>query len=208
MQVAAQVVGQGAAEFLAQGQRKVGRVRKASFRNAEDHIRAVAQVHHHARKGFIHGQVGTAVARNSLLVPQGVLDAFPQNDSYVLHRVVGVHLQVAAGLEGQVHQGMASQQIQHVVKKRMARGDGGAPGAVQVQFHADVRFTGDPFARSVPHVTLLYRSRGGRKQEIPHGVRFALFSAQKTAWPSNRAMPPEPPPSEEFQEAFILNNTG
>ena len=55
------------------------------------------------------------LARNSLLVPQGVLDAFPQNYSYVLHRVVGVHLQVAAGLEGQVHQGMASQQIQHVV---------------------------------------------------------------------------------------------
>ena len=38
MQVAAQVVGQGAAEFLAQGQRKVGRVRKAPFRNAEEDV--------------------------------------------------------------------------------------------------------------------------------------------------------------------------
>ena len=100
--------------------------------------------------------MGTAIAHDALLVPQGILDAFSQNDAYVLHRVMGVHLQVSPRLQGQVHQGMACQQIQHVVKKRVARGNGGAPRAIQIQFHADVRFTRDSFARSIPHVPLLY----------------------------------------------------
>ena len=95
---------------------------------------------------------------NALFVPQCIFNAFPQNDSHILHRVVGVYFQVSAGLKGQVNQGMAGQSIQHMVKKRMPRCDGGASRAVQVQFHADVRFTRDPFARSVTHATLLYLS--------------------------------------------------
>ena len=109
MQVATQVIGQRTAEFLAKGQRKVGGIRQAAFRNTESYIRTVAQIHHHARKSFIHGQVGTAVANNALFVPQCIFNAFPQNDSHILHRVVGVYFQVSAGLKGQVHQGMAGQ---------------------------------------------------------------------------------------------------
>ena len=51
----------------------------------------------------------------------------PEDDADVLHRVVGVHVQVALGVHGQVEAGVAAQLLDHVVEERQPGRDLGPP---------------------------------------------------------------------------------
>jgi hypothetical protein len=65
-----------------------------------------------------------------------------QHDADVLHRVVDVHLDVAGGLDGQVHQPVLGPRLQHVAEERDRRLDLRAAGAVDVQLDGDLGLLG------------------------------------------------------------------
>ena len=72
--------------------------------------------------------------------PTRLAERLPEANAHVLHGVVLVHLQVAAGGDGQVEGGVFGQQGQHVVEKADAGGDPRLADAVQQQFQFDVGF--------------------------------------------------------------------
>ena len=81
-----------------------------------------------------------AVTANAGLLAQRLAQRLPQANAHVLHRVMLVHLQVAGGLDGQIHGGVLGQQRQHVVEKADAGGDLRFADAVERQFATRSRF--------------------------------------------------------------------
>ena len=60
------------------------------------------------------------VAGNALLVAHRLCHRLAEDDTHILHRVVGVYLQIAGGLDLQIDQTMAGNLGQHVFKKRQS----------------------------------------------------------------------------------------
>ncbi len=58
-----------------------------------------------------------AVSPNSRPVAQRAIDRLAQADPHVLGCMVSIDVQIAGASNCQVHQGMTSEQIEHVIKK-------------------------------------------------------------------------------------------
>ena len=83
-----------------------------------------------------------AVAAHAALVADRLGDRLAERDADVLDRVVGVDVQVACGLDLEVHQSVARDLVEHVVEERHAARELGDAGAVEVQLDLDPGFGG------------------------------------------------------------------
>src|SRR5712691_5997805 len=72
-------------------------------------------------------------------VAHRLLECLAQADADVLDRVVQVHVQVALGIHGKVHQAVLGPGLQHVVEEGDASLHLGRPAAVQVELQHDLR---------------------------------------------------------------------
>src|SRR5690606_7687167 len=79
--------------------------------------RAAAEVQRAADQRLIHGDQAAAVAVDAGLVAGRLLEGFADRDGDVFHAVVGVHVQVAAAVDGQIEQAVFAEQLQHVVQE-------------------------------------------------------------------------------------------
>ena len=90
------------------------------------------------------------------LVAQRLGEGLAERDRDVLHRVVGVDVQVAVGLHGEVDAAVLGQRGEHVVVEPHAGADRGRPGAVEVQLDDELGLAGGPLdACSAAHAVSL-----------------------------------------------------
>jgi hypothetical protein len=78
------------------------------------------------------------------LAAQRLLHRLPQGDADVLDGVVRIDVQVALRLDVEVEHAVAPHLVEHVIEERDAGGEPGAPGAVQIDAHGDLRLRGVP----------------------------------------------------------------
>ncbi len=113
-------------------------------RNVVFQSRAAGEIDHHPGEGLIEGHIGVAVAANTGLV-QRLVEGLANGDAEILHRVVGIDLQVACRLDVEIDQAMAGHLLQHVFQKGQARGNAECTGAVQVQADGNLGLFGIAF---------------------------------------------------------------
>ena len=100
------------------------------------------EVDHRARQRLVQRHVGVAVAADARLVADRLVERLPKGDADVLHRVVGVDVQVAFRLDVEVEHAVARDLLEHVLEERQAGGEPRRALAVQVEPHPDLRFLG------------------------------------------------------------------
>jgi len=121
---------------------------------APDQVRPSAEVYDAPGQTFVHGDVGfgaqwisrveaSAVAADTFLIPQRPGEGLTQSEAAILHRVMGVHFQVALAAEVKIYDRMFGEQGQHVIEKGDASVDGGLALAVNLEADFDSRFSGD-----------------------------------------------------------------
>ena len=89
------------------------------------------------------------VDRMHLLLGQRLADG----DAHVLVGVVIVDVGVAHGVHLQIDQPMAADLMEHVIQKRHAGVRLAATGAIEVELHAHIGFTGDAVDLAATHVS-------------------------------------------------------
>ena len=121
-------------------------VEVADPRPAEGHVvfqaRAPGKVHHHPGKRFVEGHVGVAVAEYAALVAHRLGHGLSQDDADVFDGVVGVHVEIAVGLDNEVDTAMAGHLVQHVLEERYSGIERRMPGTVQIHGRLDACFQG------------------------------------------------------------------
>ena len=100
------------------------------------------QVDHHARQRLVERHVGVTVATDALLVAERLREGLPERDPGVFHRVMGVDVQIALGLDVQIDQAVARDLVEHVVEKRHAGGKPGYALAIEIETDRDPGFEG------------------------------------------------------------------
>ena len=90
--------------------------------NVHGQARTPGQINHYPGQSFVQWHIGVAVAADAFFVAHGLVHRLAQGDAHVFHRVVAVDVQIAFRLNLQVDQAVASDLVQHVVKKADARG--------------------------------------------------------------------------------------
>lgn len=95
------------------------------------------EVNHHSAQSLVQGHISVAVASDASLVAQGFREGLPQSDPHILDRVVPIDVQVPLGVDLQIYQSMASDLVQHVVKKSNTRVQLGHARAVQIDLDID-----------------------------------------------------------------------
>ena len=134
-------VGEAAEEFFdeLEGEEADGRggVGDAAFEE-----RAAAEVDGDAGEGFVHGEVGPAVADDAAFVAEGVAEGLAEDDAGVFDGVVEVDVEVALRAHREVHETMLGEEREHVVEEADACLDIGAAGAVDGDREGDIGFRG------------------------------------------------------------------
>src|SRR3990172_4581425 len=131
------------------------------------------EVDHAAREGLVEGAVGVAEAGDPRLVPERDLEGLAEGDPDVLHRMMGVDVQVPPAAQLEIEPGVRGERREHVVEEADARRHLRSSRAVQVERERDVRLARLPLDRrpARPHHALPCRRR------IP-----ASTSADPSAW--------------------------
>ena len=112
---------------------------------------STGDVHRGHDQGLVHGKQAIPKPANARLVPQGLSKGLTKDDAAVLHRVMGVHLQVSPAGERQVKAAMPGKGHQHVVEKAHARGHFRGTCAIQVQRQGDIGLFGGSGNGGGPH---------------------------------------------------------
>lgn len=142
VEIAAEIVGDGAAKFLDERKWHVGRVGGIEWR-AKLEVRAVGEVDDDACERFVHGKVAVAVAGDAFFGAECFFDGLADGDACVFDGVVGIDFDVAFGGELEIDQGMFRKQGEHVVEERHACLDGAGAVAVEIERQFDGGFCGD-----------------------------------------------------------------
>ena len=83
-----------------------------------------------------------AIAPNAAPIAQRPVDRLSQADPHILGRVVSIDVQVARAADRQVHQGMTSEQLKHVIQEtRSPLADLHLALAIQVEPQSDLGLT-------------------------------------------------------------------
>ena len=104
--------------------------------------RSSGEIDHDPRQGLVQGYVGMAIASYALLVAHGLAEGLTEGDAEVFDRMVGIDVQIATGLDIQVHEPMTRHLIEHVLEKRDPRVEPALPGPVQVDGRPNLGFEG------------------------------------------------------------------
>ncbi len=94
------------------------------------HVRPAGQVHRRLHQYFVERHVDTAEPAHPSLVAQGLAQRRAQGESRVLHRVVGVDVQIALCPYGQIEPAVSAELGEHVVVEADPGGDVGASRAI------------------------------------------------------------------------------
>src|SRR5229473_1642167 len=178
------IEGEGPEEVFEQLQVEVADARAAQ-RHVEDEVGPARDVHGGVQEGFIHGQEGRAVADDARLVAQRLAEGLAQADPHVLHRVVEVDLEIAAGIHGQVHEAVLGPGLEHVAEERDARLHLGGARAIEADLEHDLRLLGPALDPA------LARNLGSGLFARWLHVRppvFSMRTAAAAAWPSSPSM--------------------
>ena len=70
------------------------------------------------------------------LSPSACGKGLAEGNAGVFHRVVGIDVQIALGLDIQINQAVARDLVQHVIEKRHAGGEFGSAGAIKIEADA------------------------------------------------------------------------
>ena len=92
---------------------------------------AVADVQGGERQGLVHGNIRRAVSADAGLISQCLLQRLPQYDARVLHRVMGIHIQIPLRVDHHADAAVGGQGSKHMVKKTNACVDLGCALSVQ-----------------------------------------------------------------------------
>src|SRR2546428_618956 len=111
----------------------------ARHRHAEDEERPPRDVHRGGDEGLVHRDRRGAEAHDALLVAERLFDRLTEHDADVLDRVVLIDLDVALCLDGEVHEPVLGERLQHVAEERDRRLDLRGAGAVEPQRERDLR---------------------------------------------------------------------
>ena len=90
---------------------------RASKGNIELEAGAAREIDHHPRQRFVERHVGMTVPAHTALVPDCAGDRLPERDADILHRVVGINVQIAGGLDLEIDQAMAGDLVEHVIEE-------------------------------------------------------------------------------------------
>src|SRR5215471_2608904 len=137
------VEGEGAEEVLEQIEVEVRHAR-APERHVEDEIGSTRDVHRRMEERLVHGQERRTVAHDASAIAESLPEGLAQADADVLHGVMEIDLEIAVGLDGEVHEAMLRPRLQHVIEERDPRHDLGGAGAVEPQVERDLRLLGLP----------------------------------------------------------------
>ena len=141
MKIAAQIRDESPAKFFDESEGEVLGIGRSSW-SVEFQLRAIAEVDDGSAQGFIHGDVGVAVAPDARLIAQGLPEAFAHNDAGIFHGVVEIDVDITIDLDFQINQRVSGEKSEHVVKERDSGVDPGVPFSVQVQAEFDFGLSG------------------------------------------------------------------
>ena len=144
MEIAAQIRGESPAELFDEGEGEVLGVGRIS-RSVEFQLRAIAEVDDGSAQGFVHGDVGVAVASDARLVAQGLAEAFADDDAGIFHGVVEIDVDITIDLDLQINQRVSGEKSEHVVEEGDSGVDPGVSLSVQVQAEFDFGLSGISF---------------------------------------------------------------
>ena len=144
VEIAAQVRGESPAEFFDESEGEVLGVGRSS-RSVEFQLRAIAEVDDGSAQGFVHGDVGVAVASDARLVAQGLAEAFADDDAGIFHGVVEIDVDITIDLDFQINQRVSGEKSEHVVEEGDSGVDPGVSLSVQVQAEFDLGLSGISF---------------------------------------------------------------
>ena len=116
-------------------------------------MRPSAKINDATREAFVHGHIGFAGERIFRMKPRAVTADAPfvaererermaEREATILDRMMGVHFQIAAAAQAQIHGRVLRKQREHVVEKRDAGFDRGFSPAVEVEADGDAGFLG------------------------------------------------------------------
>ena len=91
------------------------------------------EVDHHPGQGLVQRDVSVTVTGDALLVAQRVREGLAEDDTDVLHRVVGVDVQITPGLHFDIEQPVARHLVEHVFEKGQSGLEAPLAGAVEIQ---------------------------------------------------------------------------
>lgn len=100
-------------------------------------VGAAGEVDGHLGQRLVQRHRAVAEPVDADLVAERLLEGGAQGQGSVLDGVVGVDVQVALGLHGEVEETVAAQLVEHVVVEPDAGGDVGPAGAVEVDLDQD-----------------------------------------------------------------------
>jgi hypothetical protein len=87
----------------------------------------------------VHWHGPPAVSTNALFAAQSLLECLAKADADILNRVVGIHLQIAFGVNREVKKTVTGDLGQHMVKKRHTGFDAVLTSAVYLENQLDCR---------------------------------------------------------------------
>ncbi len=133
--------GDGTPEFLGEAGVEVAQ-RFGQQGNLPNQEGPATQIDRCGHQGFVHWHGGVAITANAGLVAQRLGQRLAQADADVLDRVMGIDVQIALGLDGEVDEAVLAQQREHMIEEADAAGDVGLAGAVEVEGEVDFGFAG------------------------------------------------------------------
>ena len=126
----------------------------ARERRPEHQERSARNVDGDPGERFVHRHMHVGIAGDASHVAERLFHGLPERDADVLGGMMVIDVQVAGGLDGQVDQGVAGQEIEHVVEKADPGRDRCRAAAVEIERDRDVGFVGGAFDRSFAHACL------------------------------------------------------
>ena len=120
--------------------------------------RAPGKIDNHPRECLIKRHIGMAIAAQTFFIATGLGKSLPQRDADILHRMVGIDMQITLGFDRQINQPMTGDLIEHVIEKRHAAIQTGLARTIQIKMHADLGFESVAADFCLPHGMTLYWS--------------------------------------------------
>src|SRR5205814_22740 len=85
--------------------------------DVEDERGAPGEINGDLRQSFIHRDDGPAIAVDAALVADGLFDRLTQHDADIFDGVMRIDVKVPLGLDGEIDQAVARQQVEHVIEE-------------------------------------------------------------------------------------------
>ena len=100
------------------------------------------------------------IAGDAAMVPSACFTRLAERDADILGRVVIIDMEIALGLDRDVDERMAGQQVEHMIEEANAGRDVGHAGAVEIDRDLDLGLLGLALDGGLAHGTLSLAATG------------------------------------------------